>query len=116
MSSEETIDHRVGLRINCPHCRNPIEIVADCPEEEVICPSCGSSFKLDPDRTQSWAKDKLPKLGKFELIKAVRRGAFGAVYKARDTQLQRIVAVRNPTTQRAQPATRLEQLAVRCPW
>jgi serine/threonine protein kinase len=70
--------------------------VAHSPEEEVICPSCGSSFRLDPDRTQSWAKDKLPKLGKFELIEAVGRGAFGTVYRARDTQLQRIVAVKVP--------------------
>ena len=87
---------RFPVHLNCPHCRNPIEIVAHGPAEEVICPSCGSSFRLDPDRTQSWAKDKLPKLGKFELIEAVGRGAFGTVYHARDTQLQRIVAVKVP--------------------
>lgn len=87
---------RFPVHLNCPHCRNPIEVVADCADEEVICPSCGSSFRLDPSRTQSWAKDKLPKLGKFELIEAVGRGAFGTVYRSRDTQLQRIVAVKVP--------------------
>ena len=87
---------RFPVHLNCPHCRNPIELVADGPTEEVICPSCGSSFRLDPDRTQSWNKDKLPTLGKFELIEAVGRGAFGTVYRARDKQLQRIVAVKVP--------------------
>ncbi|HEY2840283.1 MAG TPA: protein kinase [Pirellulales bacterium] len=87
---------RFPVHLNCPHCRNPIEIVAHGADEEVLCPSCGSSFRLDPDHTQSWAKDKLPKLGKFELIEAVGRGAFGTVYRARDTQLQRIVAVKVP--------------------
>ncbi len=91
---------RFPLHLNCPHCRNPIEIVVDSPEEELVCPSCGSSFRLDANRTQSWSKDKLPTLGKFELIEAVGRGAFGTVYKARDTQLQRIVAVKVPRSGR----------------
>jgi tetratricopeptide (TPR) repeat protein/tRNA A-37 threonylcarbamoyl transferase component Bud32 len=87
---------RFPLRVNCPHCRNPIGVVAESAEQEVLCPSCGSSFRLDPDRAQSWSKDKLPTLGKFELIEAVGRGAFGTVYRARDSQLQRIVAVKVP--------------------
>jgi serine/threonine-protein kinase len=91
---------RFPIHLNCPHCRNPIEIVADSPMEEVVCPSCGSSFRLDPDHTQSWSKDKLPTLGKFELIEAVGRGAFGTVYKARDTQLMRTVAVKVPRSGR----------------
>lgn len=95
MSAEDHTAPRAAIHLNCPHCQNPIEIVAGA-EEEVVCPSCGSSFRLDPDRTQSWSKDKLPKLGKFELIEPVGRGAFGTVYRARDTQLHRIVAVKVP--------------------
>ena len=38
----------------------------------------------------------LPALGKFELLETVGRGAFGTVYRARDTQLDRIVAVKVP--------------------
>jgi len=96
MSTHDTTDHRLPAHLNCPHCHNPIEVVAGSVDEEVICPSCGSSFHLDADRTQTWSKDKLPTLGKFELIEAVGRGAFGTVYRARDTQLQRIVAVKVP--------------------
>ena len=31
----------------CPHCRNPIELVPSAVPEEVVCPSCGSSFNLE---------------------------------------------------------------------
>lgn len=88
--------HRVAIKRNCPHCQSPIDLLEGGPEDEVLCPSCGSSFKLDPDRTQIWSKDKLPVLGKFELIEILGRGAFGTVYRARDTQLQRVVAVKVP--------------------
>ena len=40
-----------AVRLNCPHCHNPIELVVD-QEEEVVCPSCGSSFHLDAGRTR----------------------------------------------------------------
>ena len=89
------IGHDAGRR-NCPHCGNPIELVTENPDDELVCPSCGSSFRLDPDRTQMWSKDKLPRLEKFELIEQVGRGVFGTVYRARDTQLQRTVAVKVP--------------------
>jgi ribosomal protein S27E len=59
-----------AVRLNCPHCHNPIELVA-YPQEEVVCPSCGSSFHLDAGRTQTWSKDKLPTLGKFTLLSRV---------------------------------------------
>ena len=85
-----------ALRLNCPHCHNPIQIVDDSPSEEVVCPSCGSSFHLDRDQTVSWSPEHLPKLGKFELLEAVGRGAFGTVYRAKDTELDRIVAVKMP--------------------
>jgi len=84
------------VRLNCPHCQNPIAIVDDTPGDEIVCPSCGSSFRLEPDQTVSWKPDKLPQLGKFELLEAVGRGAFGTVYRARDTGLDRIVAVKVP--------------------
>ena len=62
----------------------------------MVCPTCGSSFHLDTQRTQSWDGEALPSLGKFELQAIVGRGAFGTVYRALDTQLQRTVAVKVP--------------------
>jgi serine/threonine protein kinase len=84
-----------AVRLNCPHCHNPIELVAYS-QEEVVCPSCGSSFHLDAGRTQTWSKDKLPTLGKFTLLSRIGLGAFGTVYKAFDTELTRSVALKIP--------------------
>ncbi len=96
MSAESNPTGHDASRRNCPHCGNPIELVTENPNDELVCPSCGSSFRLDPDRTRMWSKDKLPRLDKFELIEQVGRGVFGTVYRARDTQLQRTVAVKVP--------------------
>jgi tetratricopeptide (TPR) repeat protein/tRNA A-37 threonylcarbamoyl transferase component Bud32 len=37
-----------------------------------------------------------PRLGQFELLEAVGQGAFGTVYRARDVELDRVVAVKVP--------------------
>jgi hypothetical protein len=37
-------------------------------------------------------------LGKFQLLELVGRGSFGSVYKARDAQLDRVVAIKVPCT------------------
>src|SRR5262249_59029793 len=65
--------------------------------QEVLCPACGSSFRLERDSTIDWASSRGPRtLGKFELIEAVGSGAFGTVYKARDPRLDRTVAIKVP--------------------
>lgn len=89
---------RFSARLTCPHCQNPIEIVAESQADDVICPSCGSSLTLDTSRTLTWNKQRLPQIAHFELMEAVGRGAFGTVYKARDQLLQRIVAIKIPRT------------------
>ena len=83
-------------RLNCPSCHNPIEIMTETAAKDVVCPSCGSTMRLNAAEKLTWDKDRLPVLGQFRLIEAVGRGAFGTVYKAFDQQLQRIVAVKIP--------------------
>jgi WD40 repeat protein/tRNA A-37 threonylcarbamoyl transferase component Bud32 len=83
------------MHILCPHCRNPIEVVKITSREEIACPSCGSSFRLETDSTTGW-KPGGDKLGKFELLETVGQGAFGTVYKARDPELDRPVAIKVP--------------------
>ena len=87
---------RFPIRLNCPHCQNPIAIVEEDEKEAVACPSCGSSFHLEPGHSASWASENLPQLDKFKLKEAVGRGGFGTVYRAEDIELGRTVAVKIP--------------------
>jgi tRNA A-37 threonylcarbamoyl transferase component Bud32 len=80
----------------CPHCQTPVETAPNA-AQPAVCPSCGSSFPLTSSPTIVWSPTlKERRLGKFELIDRVGVGAFGSVYKARDTELDRIVAVKVP--------------------
>ncbi len=83
------------LRLKCPNCRNPMTLVADLFGDELYCPSCGSSFHLEREETVASTK-RLPRLGKFELLETVGHGSCGTVYRAKDTELDRIVAVKLP--------------------
>ncbi len=63
------------------------------------CSTCGESFLLaqrEPDTTIGGLPRKCEKLGRFELLEVVGVGAFGTVYKARDPELERIVAIKVP--------------------
>jgi WD40 repeat protein len=80
----------------CPNCHNPIQL-ADAGSDEVLCPVCGSSFQIRDARQTTTTSGPRP-LGKFQLLERVGLGAFGAVWKARDTELDRIVALKIPHT------------------
>jgi serine/threonine protein kinase len=84
------------MHLLCPHCHGPIELV-DLQAREIVCPSCGSSFQIERSSTTDWRpRDGERKFGKFELLQQVGVGAFGTVYKARDPQLDRVVAIKIP--------------------
>jgi WD40 repeat protein/tRNA A-37 threonylcarbamoyl transferase component Bud32 len=86
----------LDIHVLCPHCRNPIELVG-LDAADVTCPACGSTFRLERESTASWGlRGDQRKLGRFELIEAVGVGAFGTVYRARDPQLDRVVAIKVP--------------------
>jgi nitrite reductase/ring-hydroxylating ferredoxin subunit len=54
--------------MNCPHCRSPIDTIADSDGADILCPCCGSNFRVDRDQTQCWDPGaKQISLGKFEL-------------------------------------------------
>ncbi len=85
------------MQIRCPHCHQPIELVNDDPSGDMTCSSCGSCFNLAKDIETAQNDGTYGKmLGHFQLQHCLGQGAFGAVWKARDTELDRIVAVKIP--------------------
>ncbi len=84
------------MHIRCPHCQNPIEVVDFDPFNDISCPDCGSSFSLATGETASATPGRVRTIAHFELLEHVGGGQFGTVWKARDTQLDRTVAVKIP--------------------
>ena len=91
--------HHVGcsvMQIRCPHCHNPVEVVDDAELSDVVCDSCSSSFNLLGDDTLTEVAPETRTIGHFELVQRLGVGASGAVWKARDTKLDRTVAIKIP--------------------
>ncbi len=85
----------MAIEIECPHCRAAIDL-PDAASQEVVCSECGSSFQFAQATTAWEPSDGCRKFGKFDLIFPVGVGAFGTVYKARDPELDRVIALKVP--------------------
>ena len=85
----------MNVHINCPHCKNPIELIDVEPKQEVTCTACGSSFRLEEMSTTGWTPGGTV-VGRFEIVEEVGHGGFGTVFKAKDPQLDRTVALKVP--------------------
>ncbi|MEM1068246.1 MAG: protein kinase [Planctomycetota bacterium] len=66
--------------------------------DDLSCPSCGSRVDLIGDETT--VAHELKAVAHFELIERLGMGAFGEVWRARDTELDRFVAVKIPRSDR----------------
>src|SRR4029079_2502800 len=84
------------MQIRCPNCQVPFESVEESSWTKLICPSCDNSFSLLEAASTRTYRAGVKVLGRFELVHEVGSGRFGNVWKARDTQLQRVVAVKIP--------------------
>ena len=83
------------MQVRCPSCRNSIEVEGDSPLTDVVCDSCGSQFNLiDTQSTEPYAPGGI--LAQFALREKLGIGRFGEVWKAEDTTLDRMVAVKIP--------------------
>ena len=85
------------MNIRCPHCQNPVEVLNDSPLRDITCPSCDSKFSLvGEETTVSYQAAETRSFGHFELLEPIGTGAVGTVWKSRDTELDRTVAVKIP--------------------
>jgi hypothetical protein len=62
------------MHILCPHCHNPIEVVKISAHEEIACPSCCSSFRLETDTTTDLEHSVPQHIGRFELLDVLDMG------------------------------------------
>ena len=117
--------------INCPHCGEDVTLsdsatvvvspgnraapapktaemaeTISVPSSSPVCPACGETIDLaieiDPGTTTA-PPTGLQTIGQFELLEELASGGFGTVYRAKDTQLDRIVALKIPRDERLNP-------------
>ncbi len=84
------------MQLLCPSCHHEMELAGDATPAEVLCTGCGSSIRIPFSSTVGAPPGQERTLGRFELIEQVGAGAFGTVYRARDPELGRVVAVKVP--------------------
>ncbi|HEV3120804.1 MAG TPA: serine/threonine-protein kinase, partial [Isosphaeraceae bacterium] len=81
-------------RVTCPQCGTPIDGARDATRDKAERPSCEATHRIAAESPLPFELARPHRLGRYELIEEVGRGQFGIVYRARDTDLGRIVAVK----------------------
>jgi tetratricopeptide (TPR) repeat protein len=84
------------LEVRCPSCQTPMKVAADTEFTELTCSTCGSHFSLVSQSHATRIGPHLSTLGRFELVERIGVGGFGSVWKARDKELDRTVAIKLP--------------------
>jgi tRNA A-37 threonylcarbamoyl transferase component Bud32 len=80
------------LLVRCPHCQTRVDVDEEMSLGELHCAACGKSFRL----VAPWDAESPARVGRFELLEKLGAGSFGTVWRARDSKLDREVAVKVP--------------------
>jgi WD40 repeat protein len=84
------------LTVRCPTCQQPIDVAVDSTLSDLTCGACNGRVSLVDEADTTVAVPPLLSMGRFQLVKRIGMGAFGTVWKARDAELDRTVAVKIP--------------------
>lgn len=85
-----------ALEIRCPLCHEPLAILADQPLDDLDCSACRRRFSLAGDDPDLKGQQPVTRIAHFELLARLGMGSCGTVWKARDVQLDRTVALKIP--------------------
>jgi WD40 repeat protein/tRNA A-37 threonylcarbamoyl transferase component Bud32 len=85
------------MPVSCQRCRHVVDTAIHLLPDENHCPICGAAYDVTvATMSLEGSRPLLARLGKFELLEEVGAGSYGTVYKARDPELDRIVAIKVP--------------------
>lgn len=87
----------------CRSCNSPLNTDGETLDLNVSCHTCGSRTPLAPKESSASRQGQM--LGHFLLMELVGTGRYGAVYRALDTKLSRIVAIKIPRKDDFSPHT-----------
>ncbi|MGE3406280.1 MAG: serine/threonine-protein kinase, partial [Pirellulales bacterium] len=93
-----------SLHIRCPLCHEPLAILADQPLDDLACTACRGRFSLAGDDPELKDQQPVTRIAHFELLQRLGMGSFGTVWKARDVQLDRTVALKIPRRGQLDPS------------
>ncbi|MEZ6120662.1 MAG: WD40 repeat domain-containing serine/threonine protein kinase [Pirellulaceae bacterium] len=89
-----SVTQELASTVNCPECHATVRASWNR-SELTACPMCGRRIYILPE-TNSTSFREQSQLGRFILVEQVGSGGFGIVWKARDPQLDRFVAIKIP--------------------
>ena len=84
------------MHVHCPQCLNPIDLADDGRLSDIVCPFCARNFSLLGEETVSHGPGEVKTIGHFGLVDQIGAGSFGSVWKARNSELNRTVAIKIP--------------------